>query len=433
MLNQVKLVKKASLSLAYTKTADKNNLLALIAKNLAKNKQKIIKANLIDQAKAKHLLNSGELTKPLLERLILNDEKIAQLSNYCEAVANLADPAAKVLSKTMLDDGLVLTKITEPFGVIASIFESRPEVVVQVASLALKSGNGVILKGGSEAKHTNQCLSQIIKESLANYNLADALVLIETRGQVSEILAMEEHIDLIIPRGSNQFVKYIQDNTRIPVMGHSGGVCHVYVAANANLAEALNIVIDSKTDYPSACNAVETLLLDEKIAKDFLAKFLLSPKIRNIKLFADRSASEMITAKGVVVKIIENDWEKEYNDLAISIKLVKGIDEAITHINKHGSKHTDSILTENSKEALKFLNQVDSASVVHNASTRFADGFVFGLGAEVGISTGKYHARGPVGLEGLVTTKWRLVGKGHIKGDYGAAPKKSFKHQNLLT
>jgi len=347
-----------------------------------------------------------------------------------KAVAKLEDPVGKTLSKTELDKNLILEKVSVPIGVIACIFESRPEAVVQISALAIKSGNAVLLKGGSEALNTNKVLAEIIRKSIVDNEgiPIDSVQLLETREQVNKILKMDEFIDLIIPRGSNKFVKYIQNNTKIAVLGHSEGICHVYVDKDASLDKAIKISFDAKCQYPAVCNAMETLLVHKDIAKTFLPLIARAYAKAKVELIGDKETVKILKN---IKTATEEDWRTEYTDLILSIKVVKDADEAITHINKYGSGHTDAIVTQNKETANKFMKLVDSSSVAWNASTRFADGFRYGLGAEVGISTNKIHARGPVGLEGLVIYKYLLVGDGHIVAEYAGDKAKKFTHKKI--
>ncbi len=419
-LDKVKKAKKASIILASINTKTKNKALENIAKTIRKNKSKIIEENKKDLFKAKQ----NKLSQSLIERLILNNRKIKEILDIIESVIKLKDPIGRTTESMELDNGLNLYKITVPIGLIGAIFESRPDAAVQISSLCIKSGNAVILKGGSEANNTNKILVSLIRDSLHNSGIPkDAVQLIETREQVKELLELHNLIDLLIPRGSNKFVRYIQENTKIPVLGHSEGICHVYVDKDANLNKAIDICYDAKCQYSAACNAMETLLVHKDIAKKFLP--LIAKKYNSlVELRGDKETREIIYVK----KAAEIDWKTEYSNLILSIKIVKTADEAIHHINKYGSKHTDSIITENQNTAKQFTNLVDSSSVMHNCSTRFADGFRYGKGAEVGISTSKIHARGPVGLEGLTIYKYFLRGKGHIVEDY-AKGKKKFTHK----
>ncbi|MEM2146082.1 MAG: glutamate-5-semialdehyde dehydrogenase, partial [Candidatus Jordarchaeaceae archaeon] len=380
--------RKAAIKLANTPTEVKNRALLRMAESIGRNKKRILEANKEDVESA---IKEG-LPKALVDRLKLDDSKINDIMRSLESVASLEDPVGKTLSAIELDEGLELFKVSCPIGVIGAIFESRPDALVQIASLCLKSGNAVILKGGSEAKNSNNTLFEILKSS--SQDLPEGWIqLAETREDVKQMLKLDKYIDLLVPRGSNKFVKYIQENTNIPVLGHSEGICHVYVDREADLEKAVKICYDAKVQYPAACNAVETILVDKPIAEVFLP------------IIADKLTKAGVKIKGCnkTIKLLKNfgieevkDWHVEYSDLIVSIKIIDGVDEAINHINTYGSKHTDAIVTENGETAHKFLNFVDSSSVMHNASTRFSDGFRYGKGAEVGISTNKIHARGPV-------------------------------------
>ncbi len=424
--------KNACLKIANMDTATKNELLLAISENIKKNADRIQEFNRRDIAVAEQMLAKGELSKPLLNRLIMTDEKIGQLSTYLEEVAKLDDPTGKRQFAMRLANGLELERVTCPIGLIAIIFESRPEVVVQVTALSLKSGNGVILKGGTEASNSNRILFEIIDEVLNNFDLTNTVNLIETREDVAELLKQDAFVDLIIPRGSNSFVKYIQDNTRIPVLGHSSGICHVYVDAECNLEMAIPVIMDSKLDYPSACNAVETLLINSTVASKILPGLLSMLEKEGVRVLGCSETFEIANSCGMSIEqATDEDWVTEYTDLILSIRIVESTDVAIGHINKYGSHHTDSIITNNQETASQFLNQVDSSCVFHNASTRFSDGYVFGLGAEVGISTNKTHSRGPVGLDGMIIYKYLLKGDGHLRASFSGPNAQPFLHQPL--
>ena len=415
--------KRASIQLAAVKTDIKNNALAEIAKVLKQNTDKIISANKKDLAAAE----KSKLAAPLLKRLKFDENKIADVVAGIESLIKLDDPVGKTLSATELDKGLELYKVSCPIGVIGVIFESRPDALVQISTLCLKSGNAVLLKGGSEAQHTNKILADTIRETCEKAGIPKGwLGLMETRAEVTEILKMDEYIDLLIPRGSNEFVRHIMNNTNIPVLGHSEGICHVYVDGEADLEMAVNIAVDSKCQYVAVCNAAETLLVDEKIAREFLPKVKAALEAHNVEIRGCKKTRSIIDAKAAT----EKDWSTEYLDYIISIKVVGGLHQAIEHIHKYGSKHTDAIVTSNKAKADRFMEMVDSANVFWNCSTRFSDGYRYGLGAEVGISTNKIHARGPVGLEGLVIYKWKLLGKGQVVAEYCEGGKK-FSHKNL--
>jgi glutamate-5-semialdehyde dehydrogenase len=439
--------KSASIQLAAVKTDAKNAALEQIANALKQHSDKIISANKKDLS----IAEKNNLAAPLLKRLKFDEGKIAEVCTAIESLIQLDDPVGKTISATELDKGLELYKVSCPIGVIGVIFESRPDALVQISTLCLKSGNAVLLKGGSEAEHTNTILAEVILkatcgelacpersrgvESAEKIRLPKGwLQLLHTRQDVAEMLAMNEYIDLVIPRGSNEFVRYIMNNTDIPVLGHAEGICHVYVDGYADLDMAVNITVDSKCQYVAVCNAAETLLVDSKIAKKFLPKIKAaleqkgvgSTSSPQVELRGCEQTAEIIDVKPA----IEKDWSTEYLDYIISIKVVDGVEEAIEHINRYGSRHTDTIVTANKNNAERFMDLVDSANVLWNCSTRFSDGYRYGLGAEVGISTNKIHARGPVGLEGLVIYKWKLTGTGQIVADY-AENKKNFSHKKL--
>ncbi len=413
----------AAIKMAALDTETKNNALARIALALLENKDRIIAANNED------LIRSEEekLASPLLKRLKFDEKKINDVVEGIKSLIGLEDPIGKTLLSTMLDDGLELYKVTCPIGVIGIIFESRPDALVQISTLCLKSGNSVLLKGGREAKETNKVLADIIEEASVAAGLQKGWInLLESREDVNGMLKMDEYIDLLIPRGSNEFVRYIMDNSTIPVMGHADGICHVYVDSDADVDMATEVTVDSKTQYVAVCNATETLLVNETIADKFLPVLKAEFDKKNVEVFGDEGTQKIIAAKPAS----EVDWATEYLDYTISIKLVSDVDEAIKHINTYGSGHTDCIVTSNKENALKFMNLVDSGNVFWNASTRFSDGFKYGFGAEVGISTSKLHARGPVGLDGLTSYKYKMIGNGHIVDDY-ATNKKSFKHVKI--
>jgi glutamate-5-semialdehyde dehydrogenase len=414
--------KRASIKLAAVKTDAKNNALAEIAKALTRHSAEIVSANKKDLT----IAEKNNLAAPLLKRLKFDEGKIAEVRAGIDSLIKLDDPVGKTLSATELDKGLELYKVSCPIGVIGIVFESRPDALVQISTLCLKSGNAVLLKGGSEAEHTNTILAKIILEATKTIVPKEWLQLLHTRQDVAEMLAMNEYIDLIIPRGSNEFVRHIMNNTDIPVLGHAEGICHVYVDGDADIDMAVNITVDSKCQYVAVCNAAETLLVDSKTAKKFLPKIKTALEQKGVELRGCERTAEIIDVKPAT----EKDWSTEYLDYILSIKVVDGVDEAIEHINHYGSRHTDTIVTANKSNAERFMDLVDSANVFWNCSTRFSDGYRYGLGAEVGVSTNKIHARGPVGLEGLVIYKWKLLGSGQIVADY-AEGKKKFKHKKL--
>lgn len=433
LYSQVILAKNASLMLANMPREVKDRALRSAAKSIIENMDSIIRANMADLEVGASLLKEGKIIKSLLDRLKLDESKITEISRMVEKVAELEDPVGKTLYAIKIDEGLELYKVTVPFGVIAAIFESRPDVLPQIASLCIKAGNAVLLKGGSEARSSNRAIFSIMKRAFVSEGLPEGCMqLVEDRKAINEILKMEGLVDLIIPRGSNEFVRYIQENTRIPVLGHSSGICHIYVDRSADWNKAIEICHDARVQYPAACNSMKILLIDKAIARSLLpqiAKRLLESRV---KIKGCPESREILSASGIPVEpATEEDWSTEYLDLTLPVKVVDGVDEAIVHINKYGSHHTDSIIGEDLPTVCKFLNMVDSSTVIHNASTRFSDGYRYGLGAEVGISTNKIHARGPVGLEGLVTTKYILLGSGQKVSDYVGKGAKPFIHKKL--
>ncbi len=416
--------KSASIQLAVVKTDVKNKALAGIAEALRGNSAEIVSANKRDLTEAE----KSNLSVPLLKRLRFDEQKIADVCAGIESLIKIDDPVGRRISATELDAGLELYKVSCPIGVVGVVFESRPDALVQISTLCLKSGNAVLLKGGSEAQNTNKILADVIGKASEKAGIPKGwLGLMETRAEVAEMLKMDEYIDLIVPRGSNEFVRHIMDNTKIPVLGHAEGICHVYVDAEADLDMAVKIAVDSKCQYVAACNAAETVLVDEKIAKDFLPRIKAVYEQKNVEI----RGCERTTAIIDVEPATEEDWGREYLDYVISVKVVGGIDEAIEHINHYSSGHTDTIVTADKKKAAKFMDLVDSANVFWNCSTRFSDGYRYGLGAEVGISTNKIHARGPVGMEGLLIYKWKLLGSGQIVADYSGSDGKKFTHKKL--
>lgn len=436
--------KAASVLLANVSTDAKNAALESMAAALEINKQIIFDANKKDLDAAEEMIRKGEMSTALYDRLKLSDAKFKDMVSGIRDVAKLEDPVGETLSTLVLDDGLTLYQISCPIGVIGVIFEARPDVVPQVMSLCLKSGNATIFKGGSEAKNSNRALFDVLTEAMTAVSEipVDAFQLAESREDVAEMLKLDQYIDLLIPRGSNEFVKYIQDNTRISVLGHTSGICHAYVAESADLKTAYAVCLDSKIQYPAACNAIETLLVNDKIAEKFLPEMCQIYNEHGVELRLDdasyKIAEKSEKAKGEnekctggisLKKATDADWDTEYNDLILSVKIVGSVDEAIAHINKHGSHHTDVILSTDQKEIDKFTGLVDSSSVMINASSRFADGFRYGKGAEVGISTNKIHSRGPVGMEGLMIYKYILSGSGHLVKDYAGDGAKPYKHE----
>ena len=405
--------KEASLKIADLSTEIKNKALIQIANEIEAHKNEIFEANKTDLTDAEKLVQNGKLSKSTFNRLKLDDNKMRDMIQGIRDVAKLEDPVNKKLLVRELDSDLTLYKVSCPIGVLGIIFEARPDVIAQISSLAIKSANAVILKGGKESINTNKKILSVINSALEKVQEFPKNVVqqVFTHENVAEMLKCDKYINLIIPRGGNKLVKFIKENTKIAVLGHADGICHIFVDETADLDMAIKVVTDAKTQYPSACNSVETLLIHEKF-----------PKIDN--LLAALQLSE--------IQLINNpeSWSHEYGDKILSFKLVKNVDEAIEHINTYGSGHTDSIITKNIENAENFMNKVDSAGVYFNASTRFADGFRYGFGAEVGISTNKTHARGPVGLEGLTIYKYKLIGNGNIVKDYVDGTK-CFHHNDI--
>jgi glutamate-5-semialdehyde dehydrogenase len=415
--------RQAAIALANLSITERNLALVAIANALEAAKADIIAANEADCLAAE----TEGLAKPLRDRLKLGESKLAATIAGVRDVVNLADPLGDRQIYRELDEGLVLQRLTCPLGVLGIIFEARPEALVQIVSLAIKSGNGVILKGGKEANRSCQTLTQIIHQALATTAVSpDVVQLLTSRAEIRALLGLDRYVDLIIPRGSNEFVRYIQQNTHIPVLGHADGICHLYVDQSANLEQAIALTVDAKTQYPAACNAIETLLVHEAIAPQFLPLVCQALQRHQVELRGDTTTLKWIDVQPASVE----DWSTEYSDLILAIKVVDSLAEAIAHINTYGSRHTEAIVTEDTKAAQQFLGQVDAAGVFHNCSTRFADGFRYGFGAEVGISTQKMPPRGPVGLEGLVTYKYHLVGQGHIVATYSGEGAKAFTHRD---
>lgn len=422
VVEQAQAAKRASFRLAGAAPELKDRALAGIAEALDRDRERILQANRKDQEQAK----KNGLKESLFKRLVLTDKKIDQIVASVRDVQRLADPVGRTLLARELDRGLILKEKTVPIGVIGVIFESRPDALVQISTLCVKSGNVVILKGGSEALHSNRILFELIRAAAEAVDpvFKDTLHLVETREQIGELLELDRWIDLMIPRGSNELVRRIQENTRIPVLGHADGVCHLYVDRDADLEMAAEVARDAKCQYPAVCNTIETLLVHAEVAGEYLPR--LAARLEGVELRGDQRTCGIISAKAAT----EEDWSAEYLDLILSIRVVDSLEQAVDHINTYGSHHTDAIVSRDEEAARRFLSDVDSSSVMWNCSTRFADGFRYGLGAEVGISTGKIHARGPVGLEGLTSTKYILEGGGQIVADY-AGGEKRFTHRDL--
>ena len=394
----------------------RNHILENIKESLLKRKEEIFEANQMDMKKA----TEDGIAESVKKRLKFDEQKLAEVTCGIEELIKLEDPIGKIQFKRQLDEGLVLQRITCPIGVVGIIFEARPDALVQISSLCIKSGNCAVLKGGKETTNTNRILFQTIYQAAIESGAPEAFMYqAELHSEIDELLDCHRYVDLLIPRGSNQFVQYIMNHTKIPVMGHADGICHTYLDKDADIQKAIPIIVDAKTQYTAACNSTETLLIDRGVSEQDIK--LISEKLleNGVKIRGTKEVSKMISCRIME----EEEFDTEYLDLEISIKLVNGVEEAIEHINHFGSHHTDCIITENKQTAEKFMQYVDSAGTYLNCSTRFADGFRYGFGAEVGISTGKIHARGPVGLEGLTTYKYKLYGDGHIVDDYSKGRK----------
>ena len=425
--------RSASRQLANLSTERKNEVLLAFARKIRENTELILSANQKDLESADRLKSQGELSDSSIQRLKLNAVKIEQMAKNFESVAALPDPVGQVQLATRLDEGLDLHRISCPIGVLLVIFESRPEVVVQISALTLKSGNAVILKGGKEASESNACLFGILDKVLKEFtDLPDGTVnLLQSREAVSEIVQQNDCLDLIIPRGSNALVQHIQQHSRVPVLAHADGICHVYWDQAASLSKAMEIIIDAKTEYPAVCNAMETLLIHEQIPENEIKQLLTNLQEAGVEIRACSAIMKKFSNKlNGIIHASEQDWKTEYTDLILSVRLVSSHEEAIGHINHYGSGHTDAIITEDRSIAEKFMDQVDAANVFWNASTRFADGFRYGFGAEVGVSTCKTHARGPVGLDGLVIYKYKLYGSGQGVARYHEGGRQ-YLHQPL--
>ncbi|HEY9650691.1 MAG TPA: glutamate-5-semialdehyde dehydrogenase [Coleofasciculaceae cyanobacterium] len=419
-----KATRQAARQLAVLPTEAKNQAIEAIAQALETAAGEILAANAADCRAAE----ADGIAKPLYNRLKLDETKLKAAIDGVRDVAKLNDPIGAVQIHRKLDEGLILKRISCPVGVVGVIFEARPDALIQITTLAIKSGNGVILKGGKEAIRSCETLVNVIHQALSATSVDPAAVaLLTTREETLGLLQLDEYIDLIIPRGSNSFVRFVQENTRIPVLGHADGICHLYIDRAADLQKAVDITVDAKTQYPAVCNAIETLLVHSAIAPTFLPVAVAALQKRNVELLGDEKTRAIVE----IAAATDADWSTEYNDLVLSIKVVDSLDEAIDHINTYGSRHTDAIVTEDQTIADTFLAQVDAANVFHNCSTRFADGFRYGFGAEVGISTQKMPPRGPVGLEGLITYKYKMTGDGHIVATYAGKDAKPFTHRDL--
>ena len=419
-------VRRASSLLAVSSLSERRAALASISRLLDEEKA------LIKEENDKDLENAEKegISSSILHRLVFSDEKLRSVKKGYQDLCGLNDPIGKIREKRELDPEFVLEQKTFPIGVIGMIFEARPDALLQIAGLSLLSGNGLILKGGKEASNTNKILVDIIKRATSSFSFGSSWILgIESREDVQVLLKAEKYVDLLIPRGSNKFVRYCMDNTRIPVMGHSDGICHTFVDKSAVFDKAVKVCVDAKVQYSAACNATETFLVHREILPSFLPLLEKAFVENNVKIHADAQSMKYLET---AIPMVSGDEKNEYLDKECNIIAVEDVKEAVEHINAYGSHHTDAILTESKENASYFVSFVDSADVFVNCSTRFADGYRFGLGAEVGISTSKLHARGPVGLDGLMTTKWILKGQGETVGEYSGADGKEFHHRELI-
>lgn len=419
-------VRKAAIVLASSSDKERKAALAGIAYALISRKSEIFMENSLDLEAAK----SSGIPDSILHRLAFPEEKLRSVTTGLRELAGLRDPIGHVREKRELDPGFILEKRTFPIGVIGMMFEARPDALVQIAGLCLRSGNGIILKGGSEARLTDRKLVNIIKDATKDFSFGSSWIMgIESHEDVDVLLKAEGYVDLLIPRGSNAFVRHVMDNTRIPVIGHADGICTTYVDKDADIDKAVPVCVDAKVNYPAACNATETFLVHREIAPEFLPKLNEALKDKGVRIHADVNALPYMPG---AQSATENDFHMEYLALECAVRVVDSVQEAAEHIQSHGSHHTDAILTQDKASADYFIANVDSADVFVNCSTRFADGFRFGLGAEVGISTSKLHARGPVGLDGLMTTKWILTGNGETVSEYSGPEGKAFHHKELI-
>jgi len=428
---QVLRARRAARELARLSAEQRNQILLAAADRLQAREAEILKANREDCEALEREIRAGTASAALLKRLKTSSAGIGEMARQIRDVARLEDPLGRVLSATELDDGFMLQKVSCALGVVAVIFESRPDVVPQVGSLAIKTGNGLVLKGGAEAQHTNRVLVAVWHEALAGVSpsLRHAICSLVDRADVARILEMDRDIDLVVPRGSTEFVNYVFQHSRIPVLGHGSGICHIYVDSAADLGMARKVIIDAKTQYPAACNSVEKVLIHKDVAGEFVPELVSVLQSAGVEVRGCPQTAKLLP-RSQIIPATDEDWHTEYGDLKITIKVVSDMAQAIEHINHYGSRHTESILTRDQRAAELFMDEVDAAGVFHNASTRFADGFRYGLGAELGISNSKLHARGPVGLEGLLTYKYKLHGSGQTVTDY-AQGKRTFKHRRI--
>jgi len=450
VLKAAQAARQAALRLAVLPLDARNHALLAMADAVARRRDDILAENQKDIDASDRLVAEGKITKAVAARLKLGGSKFDGVVEGLRSVAAQPDPLGQTPWAMEMDKGLEVRRVSCPIGVIGVIFESRPDALPQIASLCLKSGNALLLKGGSEALHSNRILARVLDEAARTVDGVPNgwMTLLETRQDIKDLLALDQYVDLIVPRGGNEFVQYIMDNTNILVMGHRDGICHTYVHAAADPPKAIRLTVDGKCQYPAVCNATETLLIDRAVAPTLLMPIATALAEKGVELRADPEAREIILrhARGkqnaaagervcpyqhLLRDATEEDWRTEYLDLIISIRVLAGLDEAIAHVNHYGSHHTDTIVTEDAAAAERFLREVDSASVLHNVSTRFSDGFRYGLGAEVGISNQKLHARGPVGLEGLTIYKYVVRGSGQIVADYSGPNARKFSHRPL--
>jgi len=416
---QARAARAAARKLALLSNDERNSVLLAVARKTEESSQRILYANAEDCHLAEESVRNGALSSATFARLRVTEKTITEMIQRLEEVARLEDPIGKRLATTELDESLILYKESCPLGVVAVVFESRPDAVPQVSALAFKSGNAILLKGGAEAAKTNEVLVGLWHEALHEFARVPeaAVTLLQSRADVMELLTLKREVDLIVPRGGKEFVEYISENSKVAVLGHGEGICHVYVDRAADLAKAEAIALDAKMQYPAACNSMETLLVHTNVAPEFLPRVVKRLKDASVEL-RGCERTRAILQDSAVKPATEKDWTTEYSDLILSIRVVDSLDAALEHIAEYGSLHTESIVTEDAAAAQRFLNEVDAAGVYHNVSTRFADGYRYGLGSEVGISNSKLHARGPMGMEDLTTYKYKLIGDGHIVATY---------------
>ncbi|KAF3924392.1 hypothetical protein AA313_de0204547 [Arthrobotrys entomopaga] len=437
-----KTARQASFTIKSLPGNDRDIALDAIYDALAAYKDDILAANAQDMASATALVAEGKLSQSLVKRLDLSRPgKYDDMLQGIKDVRALPDPVGKTTLATKLDENLTLHRYTTPIGTLLIIFEARPEVIANISSLAIKSGNAAILKGGKESSHSFAAIADVISSALSSTRIpAGAIQLVQSREAVKELLDQDVYIDLVIPRGGNDLVRYIKENTKIPVMGHADGLCATYIHSDADLKIAVDVVVDGKTDYPAACNATETLLVHRDVLYTHLPSVVQALQVKGVSVRCDAESLEALQSSGdtvldtagknILQKATEEDYNTEFLDLTIAVKTVGSVQEAVEHINTHSSSHTDCIVTTSEEAGEVFCRMVDSAGVYINASTRFADGYRYGFGTEVGISTNKVHARGPVGLEGLMIYKYVVRGEGHTAGMYGSGGRK-FLHEKI--